>query len=73
VNTVTPKRSTRLCVSRSCHGAVSTTTGSPVGCELEDLARHGQRVEEEQTPSLVDRTRRHVLRPPLARPPFRVR
>jgi hypothetical protein len=28
VNTGAPKRSTRLCASRLCHGAVSTTTGS---------------------------------------------
>jgi len=44
-----------------------------VGRELEELVRHGQRVEEEQPGVVVDCVRRHLLRPPLARRPVRVR
>jgi hypothetical protein len=32
-----------------------STTRLAVGRELEDLARHGQRVEEEQTGAVVER------------------
>ena len=41
--------------------------------ELEELVRHGQRVEEEQPGAVVYRVGGHLLRPRLARRPPRVR
>src|SRR5205809_8005106 len=43
------------------------------GREVPKLARHGQRIEEQQPLPLVDRVGRHVLAPRLARSPLRVR
>ena len=37
-----------------------------------EFARHGQRIEEQQPLSVVDRVGRHVLAPRLGRPPLRV-
>src|SRR5438067_507672 len=37
------------------------------------LARHGERIEEQQPLPVVDRVGRHVLAPRLGRPPLRVR
>jgi hypothetical protein len=44
-----------------------------LGRELPKLARHGQRIEEQQPLPLVDRVGRHVLAPRLGRPPLWVR
>src|SRR6266849_1346489 len=43
------------------------------GREVPKLARHGQRIEEQQPLPVVDRVGRHVLAPRLGRPPLRVR
>jgi len=44
-----------------------------VGRELDDLARRGQRVEEQEMLTVVDCVRRDHLAPRLARRPVRVR
>jgi hypothetical protein len=41
--------------------------------EREQRYRHGERVKEQQALAVIDRIRRHLLRPPLARRPVRVR
>ena len=43
------------------------------GREFLDLARHAQRVEQQQAFVVVDRVGRDVLVPRLARPPLRMR
>jgi hypothetical protein len=75
-NTGTPSVSTRLCVSRSCHGAVSTIAVSRSAASASislDLARHAKRVEQQQPFVVRDRVGRDVLVPRLARLPVRVR
>jgi hypothetical protein len=44
-----------------------------LGGELEELPRHGQRIEEQQPRAVVDRIGRHLLRPPLIRRPVGMR
>jgi hypothetical protein len=45
----------------------------PFWRERQQLVRHGQRIEKQQALAVVDRVRRHLLRPSLARRPIRVR
>ena len=61
-------------VSRGVADAVSDIEMLVVtSTELEQVAGHGQRVEEDEAFAVVGGVRRHVLRPPLIRRPLGMR